>query len=95
MNDDYCRICGDPLCDRSCESEPEPEEGDLITEDHRTFWEVGDFCAPVLCFSEETPWAEVCALIRLYFSEQRFWPDVWFISDHGNAHLLDIYHEEG
>lgn len=73
----------------------EPEEGDLITEDWRTFWEVGDHHAPVLCFSAEMPWAEVCALIRLYFSEQRFWPDVWFISDHGNAHLLDIYHEEG
>jgi hypothetical protein len=28
--------------------------------------------------------------VRLYMELTKFWPNVWFISDHGNAHLLTI-----
>ena len=71
------------------------EVGDLITEDWQTFREVGGSRWPVLRFSEELEWSELCKLIQLYFDEQQFWPNVWWISDHGNAHLLNIYYKEG
>lgn len=30
------------------------------------------------------------AAIRRYMDEEQFWPDAWFISDHGNAHRIDL-----
>lgn len=28
--------------------------------------------------------------IRAYMDAEQFWPNCWFISDHGNAHLMDL-----
>ena len=28
--------------------------------------------------------------VRAYMDRTQFWPNVWFISDHGNAHLMDL-----
>jgi hypothetical protein len=31
--------------------------------------------------------------IEAYLSATQFWPNVWWISDHGNAHLMTLRHE--
>ena len=28
--------------------------------------------------------------VKAYCDAQQFWPNVWFVSDHGNAHLVDM-----
>lgn len=30
------------------------------------------------------------AALRAYMDRTQFWPNAWFISDHGNAHLIDL-----
>lgn len=30
------------------------------------------------------------AALRAYMEREQWWPNVWFISDHGNAHLMNI-----
>jgi len=30
------------------------------------------------------------AALRAYMERTQFWPNVWFISDHGNAHLITL-----
>lgn len=34
------------------------------------------------------------AAIRAYMDRVQFWPNAWFISDHGNAHLIDLSDKE-
>ena len=64
--------------------ELEPEEGDYLTEDHRRFWQYDKL---VLALPEHVGWQ---AAIRAHMDRERFWPNVWFVSDHGNAHLLTL-----
>ncbi len=69
------------------ESEPDPEEEDLITSDHRHFYEKGA-CGPgpVVTVPDGEDWRPH---VKAYMDRQKFWPNVFFISDHGNAHLLE------
>jgi hypothetical protein len=34
--------------------------------------------------------ASVEAAIKHYMDQAKFWPDAWWISDHGNAHRIDL-----
>jgi hypothetical protein len=64
----------------------EPEECDLVTYDHVYFWEVGGTTGqPVLIVGEGQ---ELWPTLEAYMDAQEFWPNVWFVSDHGNAHLM-------
>jgi hypothetical protein len=65
-------------------SSDEPEEGDYITEDHEKFYQYGKF---VLTVDEDDDYKKC---IREHMEENKFYPSVWFISDHGNAHLIDM-----
>jgi len=102
----------DATADHECpldpDSEPsEPEEGDITTEDHETFYQYGnvvienargrnDFDASEtwylringrqITITAKTPEQAV----RQYMERSQFWPNCWFISDHGNAHLMDL-----
>lgn len=76
------------------ETEPAPEEpdgpqeGDLVTEDRTTFREVG---RNGVAFTVEGGEAEdVEVAIQAWMTENSYYPNVWFISDHGNAHLMEI-----
>lgn len=62
----------------------EPEEGDITTEDHRRFYQYGKL---VLDLDEDDDHE---AAVREFMERSKFWPNVWFISDHGNAHLMTI-----
>jgi hypothetical protein len=34
--------------------------------------------------------ADYRTALRAYMELTQFWPNCWFISDHGNAHLMDL-----
>lgn len=34
--------------------------------------------------------ADCNAAVRQFMERSQFWPNCWFISDHGNAHLIDL-----
>jgi len=95
------------------EDEPsEPDEDDLTTTDHRTFYQSGRVAFEVAETVDGTymllingfqvggevdrsgagnaTYPTVEAVIRAYMDRVQFWPNVWFISDHGNAHLMDL-----
>jgi hypothetical protein len=62
-----------------------PDEGDYVTEDHTHFYQYGKLAVVV---SEGQRWAHK---LKAHMDRERFWPDVWWLSDHGNAHLIDMF----
>jgi hypothetical protein len=81
------------------EEEPnEPQEGDWFTEDHRRFYEVGGSGSDV--FSRRLGRGAICEvprdasegamwrILERCMKKANYYPNVWFISDHGNAHLM-------
>lgn len=67
----------------------DPQEGDYITEDYRKWYQYGKL---VLDLTEEEGehWRNH---IKTHMDKERFWPSVWWISDHGNAHILSLQDE--
>lgn len=63
----------------SVDDEPEVEEGDITTEDHTRWYQYDK-----LYFTGD----EKGLLKKM--NKDKFWPNVWFISDHGNAHLVTL-----
>jgi hypothetical protein len=96
-----CEVCGHPFPagsedDTICPDclygdlgEPdEPQEEDLVTDDHRQFFRFGmSDCRPVVQVPEAEDWR---IHVKAYMNRTMYWPNVWFISDHGNAHLLSL-----
>jgi hypothetical protein len=76
--------------DEQLEEDYEPCEGDLVTYDHRRVYEWGCGDHSAFLVGEDEDFKAAC---RKYMDENRFWPNVWFISDHGNCHLLEVYSE--
>jgi hypothetical protein len=69
-----------PLYDEpGIDTEPEPEEDDITTEDRRRWFQSGK-----LYFVGDE------AGLKRKMDADHFWPNVWFISDHGNAHLISV-----
>lgn len=75
------------------EGPAEPEEGDLFTEDYRSFYEVGKTDVfsrrlgrgAVVTVEENEDWKTA---VKAYMESQKFWPNVWQVSDHGNTELV-------
>lgn len=65
----------------------EPEEGDWVTYDHSNFYEYGTN-RRVLYVDPDATTKEMWGRIRLKMNADSFFPNVWFVSDHGNAHLM-------
>lgn len=61
----------------------EPQEDDYVTDDHINWYQYGKL---VLTTNVESCEQE----LRAHMNKERFWPNAWFISDHGNAHLLSL-----
>ncbi len=57
----------------------EPEEDDIATKDHQTWYQHGKLYHK----GDE-------ASLKQKMAQDQFWPNVWFISDHGNAHLMTL-----
>jgi hypothetical protein len=66
----------------------EPEDEDLVTEDHTHFYVVNSTRRrPVVTVPEGDDWQPH---VRAYMDREQFWSNVWWISDHGNAHPLSL-----
>jgi hypothetical protein len=91
----YCDCCGqlfeagsedNDTCASCVHGESDvPEEGDLVTEDHRRFYEIGGTRGPALVVGEHDDWRQA---VMAHMDAQQFWPNLWFRSDHGNMHQL-------
>jgi hypothetical protein len=101
LTEAWARIEADQTNDDDDEAETdddetdEPTEGDLFTQDYRTFHEVGN----TSCFSLRLGTSAVVTVgadedwkpaVRAYMDKQHFWPNVWQVSDHGNVELLSL-----
>jgi hypothetical protein len=66
----------------------EPAEDDITTPDYQRWYQGGKrilFLGP-----NEDDWR---ASIRAWMTKENWFPDVWVISDHGNAHRLSMEDE--
>lgn len=73
-------------------SDQEPSEGDITTDNYIDWFCEGKKILTTI--KPNTPYTE-CAddwRERLWDWMERagWWPNVWFVSDHGNAHLVDM-----
>jgi hypothetical protein len=71
------------------EESNEPTEDDLITDDHIHFYSSGK---RALTLSETTTGVDTASMwkaIDAWMEKSNYYPNVWFISDHGNAHLME------
>jgi hypothetical protein len=65
----------------------EPEAEDLVTTDHQQFFALDALHrGVVVTVPAGGDWRPY---VRDYMEKERFFPNVWFISDHGNSHLLN------
>lgn len=73
--------------DPNMDDEPEgPDKDDITTTDHVHFYYHGRI---VFEIDENEP--HFNKALRGSLAALQFWPNVWFISDHGNAHLIDYF----
>lgn len=72
------------------EEDDQPQEDDYTTSDHCEFYQNGKLVVEV--DKDADDWRPA---VRAHMDKEQFWPNVWFISDHGNAHLLNAYQQEG
>lgn len=76
---------------RDDDSEDEgPQEEDLITGDHKSVYSFGG--PRKLAFTTAPDTFNVDC--RAYMRRTNFYPAVWFISDHGNAHLINTCEDD-
>lgn len=94
----------DHECPNDPDAEPsEPEDGDITTQDHENFYQSGKLVlwvesgdrwfgrlSPIVISEPLGTFADCNAALRAYMERVQFWPNAWFISDHGNAHLIDL-----
>lgn len=79
----------EPDEDEPDEEEPqEPDPEDWTMTDVRGGVAVGSMATGYWDTFPDRDAAE--AAIRERMDSEGFWPDVWWISDHGNAHLIDM-----
>lgn len=82
-----------------------PQDEDLVTSDHVHFYShggpnrlafelqetsTGHYRVHARGLQVPGQYATVERAIRAYMQASQFWPNCWFISDHGNAHLMDL-----
>lgn len=69
----------------------EPSEGDILTEDYIDWYMDGKRILTTLKpgpYSESSDdWRES---LMEWMDLAEWWPNVWFISDHGNCHVVDM-----
>ena len=86
--------------ERDDQDPTEPSECDLVTTDHVHFYEhgianeYGDTSAlPTMSKGavftvDEDAEESMTSQLKHFMDKNRFWPNVWFLSDHGNYHLM-------
>jgi hypothetical protein len=80
--------CSEDCADVNEPTEPhEPEEGDWITEDYRTWRMFNGHHHDQFTLPEGADWR---AALDEQMKRDHYWPNLWLLSDHGNWHLLDM-----
>ncbi len=89
----FCNECEESGCEEDSECKrsdaygcEEPSEDDITTKDHVTFYVNGK--ALPLDLTRDSTTDDMWKALRGYMAATQFFPNVWFISDHGNAHLM-------
>ncbi len=90
--DDDCPECGQPHNSpvNDADDEPDedcsdlPEDDDYTTADHQRFYQSGKLVLVV------PPDGDHVAALRAHMGREQFWPNAWFVSDHGNAHRIEF-----
>jgi hypothetical protein len=59
-----------------------PQDDDITTEDGNTFYQSGKLVVDAT--NDDSPWPA----LESYMETEQYWPNVWSISDHGNAHIM-------
>ncbi len=68
------------------QTEPNVDGGDITTEDYYTFYQYGKVYVS-LDHDSDVDWR---LPLRATMDSDQYWPSIWFVSDHGNAHLLSL-----
>jgi hypothetical protein len=84
----------------------EPQEDDLTTTDHEKFYQSGDLVLYHASNGEWYWYPKGArhstsvhlgafhddhvAALKAYMQQAQYWPDCWFVSDHGNAHRIEL-----
>jgi hypothetical protein len=90
---EVCPFCSYHEPDRYIQIEadepPEvPDEEDLVTSDHATFFIRGqEHKGPVVTVEPHEDWRRE---VKRFMIREQWYPNVWWISDHGNPHLLSL-----
>lgn len=71
------------------EEEFELTEGDYVTEDYIHFYQYGKLVLTIPMVDEFSP-DDWTSHIKQHMEENNFYPNVWWVSDHGNANLLSL-----
>ncbi len=66
----------------------EPDEDSITTEDHIHFYQYGKL---VFTLDEDE---DTNVGIKRELDRMQFWPNVFWLSDHGNAHLIEYWNVE-
>jgi hypothetical protein len=70
----------------------EPTEGDVTTHDHERFYQYDKLWLQVPAgVSRAVMWKRIDAKMK----HEGFFPTIWFISDHGNAHVMERLKRKG
>jgi hypothetical protein len=63
---------------------PDEDGGDYTTNDHVRFFQ---FHKRVVTVEGDADWRDA---VKAHMDAEQFWPNVWFISDHGNVEQLSL-----
>lgn len=89
-----CDDCGAEI--ESAYGDPEaeeegPQEGDYTSTDHIHWYQYGKLVLttayPECKYTSADDYKEQ---LKAHMEKEKFYPNAWFISDHGNAHLIDM-----
>jgi hypothetical protein len=69
--------------------EPEYTDGDYTSEDHCNWYQYSKLVVSI------APEDDHIAALRQHMTDNQFWPNAWFLSDHGSLHLLTLGGNEG
>lgn len=67
----------------------EIQEDDYVTYDHIHFYQYGKLAVTIPMEDEFNP-EDWRPYIKQHMEDNQFFPNVWWVSDHGNANLLSL-----
>ncbi len=85
MCDGACPCCDDGGMDAQ-EDCDDPQDDDYTSSDHVNWYQNGKLVLTVPGGAE----GDHVQALRAHMEETGWFPNAWFISDHGNAHLIDL-----